>query len=170
MKAVGYEDLVYLPKETLEYRYVCIEHFTEDDLIQTRVRTKLNLSAVPSKFAAENVPLSDELANEWPPVLEWECGEPEPRKPKPKPVRVEKVCIPCPDCQPSSTAAPSSCRKRTTCSSSSPIKAKRVDVKPEPLDDIHVSDAKPESLDDIDVSVDSEKSEDISNLHPGKVF
>ena len=84
---VGYEDLVYMPKETLEFRYVCIDHFTAEDLIKTGLRTKLTATAIPTRFPPQTAPLSDELANEWPPKLEWECGEAEPPKKKPKPVQ-----------------------------------------------------------------------------------
>ena len=162
MQAVGYEDFVYMPKETLAYRYVCVDHFTENDVLKTGVRPKLSIAAIPSNFPNGHAPLSDELANEWPPKLEWECGEPEPRKPRPPVIREVKTSIPCPDCTTTTASDTLAPGKRKMSISSSPVKAKRIAA---------TFQTQPQSVDipDDDV-IESGKSHDVSSLEPGNLI
>lgn len=69
LKAVGYEDLVYLPLHSLRIRYVCSEHFTEEDYGKHSATANLFFTAIPSKFPSGTTPLSDEILAEWPPKL-----------------------------------------------------------------------------------------------------
>lgn len=69
LQAVGYEDLVYLPLHSLRIRYVCSEHFTDEDYGKHSANANLYFNAIPSKFPSGTTPLSDEILAEWPPEL-----------------------------------------------------------------------------------------------------
>ncbi|XP_034244604.1 THAP domain-containing protein 4-like [Thrips palmi] len=69
LQAVGYEDLVYLPLHSLRIRYVCSEHFTDEDYGKRSANANLFCTAIPSKFPSGTTPLSDEILAEWPPKL-----------------------------------------------------------------------------------------------------
>ncbi|KAJ1522328.1 hypothetical protein ONE63_002623 [Megalurothrips usitatus] len=75
LQAVGYEDLVYLPLHSLKMRYVCSEHFTENDYGKTGSNPSLLFTATPSIFPPGTIPLSDEILEEWPPKLASDKGD-----------------------------------------------------------------------------------------------